>query len=100
MSREVIFMGRPYKCPYCGQSESVSKGVRRTKTMGERRIRRCKACKRKFTPKNQKLDEAGDAVAQPGPARTSQVAAEVPAATAGEPQGPGVEVTKPDGPVA
>jgi hypothetical protein len=47
-------MGRPYKCPYCGQSESVGKGVRRTKTMGDRRIRLCTGCGRKFTPKNQK----------------------------------------------
>ena len=52
-------MGRPYKCPYCQQSESVGKGVRKTKTMGDRRIRLCKGCGRKFTPKNQKtaLDE-------------------------------------------
>lgn len=61
MSREVIYMGRPHKCPYCGQSESVSKGVRRTKTMGDRRIRRCKACKRKFTPKNQKPGDVEEA---------------------------------------
>lgn len=46
-------MGRPHKCPYCGSTETVSKGVRRTKTMGRRRIRRCRACKRKFTPKHQ-----------------------------------------------
>jgi len=30
--------------------KSASKGVRRTKTMGDRRIRFCKACHRKFTP--------------------------------------------------
>ena len=54
MSREVIEMnrGRPPACPYCGSS-SIGKGVRKTKTMGVRRIRQCKACKRKFTPKNQ-----------------------------------------------
>ena len=46
-------MGRPFKCPYCGSSDTVSKGVRRNKTVGVRRIRRCKACHRKFTPKNQ-----------------------------------------------
>jgi len=51
-------MGRPYKCPYCGQEgRSVCKGYRRTKTMGKRHIRLCKACGRKFTPKNQKQDE-------------------------------------------
>ena len=32
----------------------MSKGVRKTKTMGDRRIRLCKGCSRKFTPKNQK----------------------------------------------
>ncbi len=64
-------MGRPYTCPYCGAiGKSVSKGVRRTKTMGDRRIRFCKACKRKFTPKNQKQvdpqeEKAGSAAAEP-----------------------------------
>ena len=54
MSREVIGMnrGRPPACPYCGSS-SIKKGMRKTKTMGIRRIRQCKACKRKFTPKQQ-----------------------------------------------
>lgn len=46
-------MARPFKCPHCGQSTTVSKGVRKTKTMGVRRIRLCKACGRKFTPRNQ-----------------------------------------------
>ena len=42
-------------CPYgCGSTNTVSKGVRKTKTMGLRRIRLCKNCGRKFTPKNQK----------------------------------------------
>ena len=51
-------MPRPFKCPYCGeQGRSVSKGVRKTKTMGNRRVRLCKACGRKFTPKNQKSSE-------------------------------------------
>ena len=54
-------MGRPHKCPYCGQSTSISKGVRRTKTLGDRCIRLCKACRRKFTPKYQQ-----------GPERTSE----------------------------
>ena len=56
MAREVILMprGRPPTCPHCGKSTSVSKGVRKTKTMGIRRLRRCKACGRKFTPRNQK----------------------------------------------
>lgn len=51
-------MGRPFKCPYCGEEgRSVCKGFRRTKTMGKRRIRLCKACGRKFTPRNQKPEE-------------------------------------------
>jgi hypothetical protein len=41
----------------CGQSTSISKGVRRTKTMGNRRIRLCKASRRKFTPKHQQGPE-------------------------------------------
>ena len=45
--------GRPHKCPYCGSTTTASKGARKTKTMGIRRIRRCKDCRRKFTPKNQ-----------------------------------------------
>ena len=46
-------MTRPHKCPFCRATDSVSKGARKTKTMGIRRIRLCKACGRKFTPKNQ-----------------------------------------------
>ena len=46
-------MGRRYKCIWCGSGETTGKGVRRTKTMGNRRICRCKACGRKFTPKHQ-----------------------------------------------
>jgi hypothetical protein len=55
-------MGRPFKCPYCGSSDTTGKGVRKTKTMGVRRIRRCKACRRKFTPRSQQ------AVGTDGPA--------------------------------
>ena len=47
-------MGRPHKCPWCQTpGKSVSKGVRKTKTMGDRRIRLCKVCGKKFTPRNQ-----------------------------------------------
>jgi len=55
--REVINMprGRPFKCPYeCGSTNTVSKGARKTKTMGIRKLRLCKSCGRKFTPVNQK----------------------------------------------
>ncbi len=53
---EVIPMvrGRPHKCPYCSSQNTICKGARVTKTQGIRRIRCCKNCKRKFTPKNQK----------------------------------------------
>ena len=53
-------MARPLKCPFCGATDSVSKGVRKTKTMGIRRIRLCKACGKKFTPKNQKAGQSQD----------------------------------------
>jgi hypothetical protein len=47
--------GRPFKCPYegCESTNTVSKGARTTKSMGVRKIRLCKGCGRKFTPKNQ-----------------------------------------------
>lgn len=47
-------MGRPYKCPFCGACRSISKGVRKTKLLGVRRLRVCRACGRKFTPRHQK----------------------------------------------
>lgn len=51
--------GRPVKCPFCAVAgRSVKKGHRRTKTMGKRRIRLCRACGKKFTPKNQKPVES------------------------------------------
>ena len=50
--------GRPAKCPYCGGS-SINKGFRKTKTMGKRQIKLCKACGRKFTPQNQKSVQEG-----------------------------------------
>lgn len=46
-------MGRPFKCPYCQSTDNTGKGVRVTKTQGVRRIRRCRGCGRKFTPRNQ-----------------------------------------------
>ncbi|GEM_PF-2315481 len=61
-SREVILVGRPYKCPYCKSQRTVSKGTRPTKGLGPRRLRRCKACGRKFTPKYQR---PGNAAAKP-----------------------------------
>ena len=90
MSREVILMGRPHTCPYCGQiGESVSKGVRKTKAMGDRRIRFCKACRRKFTPKNQRAVELPHQEAGTGVESASQapVSADAPA-EAGTPKEP------------
>jgi hypothetical protein len=78
-------MGRPFKCPYCGHSESVSKGVRKTKSMGDRQIRLCKSCHRKFTPKNQKPAEAGPSSAPP--AQEATPTAPVTGAGAGLAQG-------------
>ena len=52
-------MARPFKCPYCGSTDNVNKGVRKTKTMGLRKIRRCKSCGRKFTPRNQQAAADG-----------------------------------------
>jgi len=46
-------MSRPYKCIHCGSHRTVCKGFRKTKTMGKRRLRLCKDCGRKFTPRNQ-----------------------------------------------
>jgi hypothetical protein len=46
--------GRPVKCIHCGSTDTTSKGARRTKTLGIRRIRRCRSCGRRFTPRHQK----------------------------------------------
>ena len=61
-----MFMVRPYKCPFCGASRSTGKGMRKTKTMGPRVVRRCRQCGRKFTPRHQKL-----LAYAPGPAESS-----------------------------
>jgi len=60
-------MGRPHKCPYCGEARSVSKGSRKTKTMGLRMIRLCRACNRKFTPRNQKQSQEQGPPSNEGP---------------------------------
>lgn len=76
-------VGRPHKCPYCGGTDTASKGARKTKTMGLRKIRRCKGCGRKFTPKSQKLIEAE----VPESVQTgSSASVEVGATTPGEPR--------------
>ena len=40
--------GRPHKCPYCEAAESVAKGFRYNRS-GKVRLRRCKACGRRWT---------------------------------------------------
>ena len=40
--------GRPHKCPYCEATKSVAKGFRYNKG-GKVRLRRCKACGRRWT---------------------------------------------------
>ena len=40
--------GRPHKCPYCGSTKTISKGVRRNRT-ADARIRQCKTCKRRWS---------------------------------------------------
>jgi transcriptional regulator NrdR family protein len=37
------------KCPHCGSTKTVSKGYRKTATMGARKLRKCKSCNRRFT---------------------------------------------------
>ena len=70
-------MARPFKCPFCGSMDNVNKGVRKTKTMGLRKIRRCKSCGRKFTPRYQQaLAEEGNPADMP---LTTEVA--IPAAS-------------------
>ena len=46
---ETMKRGRKPMCPYCRSSRTISKGVRRTTTFGNRPLRVCNDCKRKFT---------------------------------------------------
>ena len=85
-------MGRPYTCPWCGTSSSIKKGFLKTKTMGKRRIRLCKACGRKFTPKCQQRIEM-EAIQQDVTEAQTQ-----PAPVADSPEPNTVLVGKPDGP--
>jgi len=63
-------------CPHCGSTELNRKGYRKTKTLGKRPIRRCRACKRRFTlqaiqepsPVTPTLDYAGNCESLPGSA--------------------------------
>ena len=41
--------GRKPKCIFCDSGHTISKGVRKTTTLGNRALRVCKDCGRKFT---------------------------------------------------
>ena len=41
--------GRKARCPLCGGSNTHRKGARRTATLGNRPLRYCTDCRRKFT---------------------------------------------------
>lgn len=41
--------GRKAICPYCKSKRTHNKGIRRTSTLGERPLRFCNDCRRKFT---------------------------------------------------
>ena len=41
--------GRKARCPLCGGSNTHRKGTRRTATLGNRPLRYCTDCRRKFT---------------------------------------------------
>ena len=43
-------MARPFKCPYCRSIQTTWKGYR-VLAKGRVRLRKCKQCGRKFTPK-------------------------------------------------
>ena len=87
-------MGRPYTCPYCKSTDTVSKGHRRTKGLGLRSIRRCRACKRKFTPKHQNAAQPTDVQGSEG---VRQPAAPKPAMAEPQPQARPAEAASPDG---
>ncbi len=41
--------GRKARCPYCQSNRTICKGFRRTQTLGDRKLRVCRNCRRKFT---------------------------------------------------
>jgi transcriptional regulator NrdR family protein len=44
----MVITGRPYKCPYCGSTETHWKGYR-ARADGWVRLRKCTSCGKKFT---------------------------------------------------
>ena len=63
MSREVITWDEEdrRRALSVNPDRSVSKGMRMTKTLGVRRIRRCKDCGRKFTPRTRNHQQESSA---------------------------------------
>jgi len=53
-------MARPYKCPYCARTNTIWKGWRRLAD-GKVRLRKCRACGRKFTTKHREPTNEGGA---------------------------------------
>ena len=49
MDNEVMFMTK-FKCPYCRSAQTTWKGYRQL-VKGRVRLRKCKNCGRKFTPR-------------------------------------------------
>ena len=87
-------MGRPYKCPYCNSVETARKGHRKTKQMGLRSIRKCKACGRKFTPKHQSPRQPTE---PEHPEGLGQPTEPQPAMPEPHPEAPPTEAARPDG---
>jgi len=72
--------GRKPKCPTCGAvGQSISKGVRKTATMGLRKLRVCKACGHKFTVGRKVGAEASQIAANRVSSETVEAVASVPA---------------------
>ena len=58
--------GRKAKCPYCNGHRTIGKGVRRTVTLGDRPLRICRDCGRKFTVRRSvAVSDVGRASAAP-----------------------------------
>lgn len=75
--------GRKPKCPTCGAvGQSISKGVRKTATMGVRRLRVCKVCGHKFTVGRKAVMDAAQIAASHASSEAGQPAASVVSAVA------------------
>lgn len=52
------------KCLFCRSRRTISRGVRRTATLGERPLRSCRDCGRKFTAARKATGNATPAIAE------------------------------------